>query len=310
MIPRASIAALWARARETAWRLAALGAWGPRRDPAAPRRDRGFLLVGLLTAILVMGILSGVAIQDWSIVEKREKEAELLFIQEQYAAAILAYQKGQGALPTQLDQLTKKGQSNQMYLRRPFVDPMTRGAKLSDWCLWMVGGGNQVVDSCAAEGEGGTGAGAPGTATDTTPDATTRGGGSRDASGGSSGFGRSSWPSGTGPGVTQGQGPGPAAPTPAPGSAGAGGIGGAAFGAIIGVHSKSTEKAYNTVKRGEETYNRWKYTTTDYQAEQKARAIPGLPTTPTYQPGRPSPTGTQPGAPGVPSSGSAPGGGR
>ena len=45
---------------------------------------------------------------------------------------------------------------------------------------------------------------------------------------------------------------------------------------IVGVHSKSTDRAYNIVKREEETYNRWYYTFEDYQKEQSARNIPGL----------------------------------
>ncbi len=59
---------------------------------------------------------------------------------------------------------------------------------------------------------------------------------------------------------------------------------------IIGVHSKSGESAFNTVKRQEKTYDRWYYTAEDYRKEMGSRSIPGL--TQTSGPGM---SGQQPG---------------
>lgn len=204
---------------------------------ARSRGERGFLLLGVLTTILLMGIMTGAVMQDWSIIERREREAQLLFVQEQYAAAILEYQKGQGALPTDLEQLKDKGQTGQLYLRKMYTDPMFREAKLEDWCLLRLSAGGQVVSSCAAEGteEGGLLGGFGGADTvqlgEEAPTARPR------AQGGL-----------------------------APGQSG-----------IVGVHSKSGEQAYNTAKRGEETYDRWYYTTEDFKKDVGARNIPGMP---------------------------------
>ena len=45
----------------------------PKANP-----ERGIVLLGLFTMIMVMGIMSGAAVQEWSIVEKREREAQLI----------------------------------------------------------------------------------------------------------------------------------------------------------------------------------------------------------------------------------------
>ncbi|MBP7146722.1 MAG: hypothetical protein KBD01_04195 [Acidobacteria bacterium] len=210
----------------------------PRRPapPArAPRRGQGgFLLVGLFTILVVGGILSGIGVQEWSIIEKREREAQLIFVQEQWAAAIVNYQKDQGGLPAELEQLTKKGQKGQVFIRKAYTDPMFRKSKLEDWCLLKIGQSNMVVSSCseADEDRGQLGLGTAGSFQigEEAPTATSR----------------------RTPGV-------------APGGVG-----------IVGVHSKSSDRAYNIVKREEENYNRWYYTFEDYQKEQSARNIPGL----------------------------------
>jgi len=280
-----------------------------RLRPAALCSERGSVLIGVLVILFAMGILAGAVVQEWSIIERREREAQLLFIQEQYAAAILAYQKGQGALPTKLEQLTKKGQSNQLYLRRPWVDPITRGATIEDWCLFTVAPGGQIMSGCPGEtpeqGAGGF-AQSPATTDDRF--------GSRDRSGSRDRFGPSDKSGSSDMSSRPGQShsnPTNAAQTPGqrqPGQlqqgqgAGASGspLAGAAVGAIIGVTSKSTESAYNTSRRGELTYNLWRYTIEDYTKEMAARSIPGLaqkPMSPGLAPGQPGQPG-QPGRPG------------
>ncbi len=203
------------------------------------------LLLGLMTMILVSSILSGAAVQEWSIVEQREREAELIFIQEQFAAGILAYQQDQGAMPAELEQLARKGQKGQLFLRKKWTDPMVRGSKFEDWCLLKVGAAGRVVSTCSAEGGGEGGA-------ENQP--------------GELGLG-------SGSGFRMGEEAQTADPRRQPqGVTTPGGIG------LVGVHSKSTKQAFNTLKRSEQTYNRWYYTIEDYRKEQGARMIPGLPT--------------------------------
>jgi len=201
------------------------------------------LLLGLMTMLVVMAILAGMAMQEWSVVEQREREADLMFIQEQFAAGILAYQQDQGAAPAELEQLTRKGQKGQVFLRKKWTDPMIRGSKFEDWCVLKVGAAGRVVSTCSAEGGGeGAGKNQPGEL----------------------GLGSSA-------GFRVGEQATTANPRRQPGGTAPGGVG------IVGVHSKSKKKAFNTVKRGEDTYDRWEYTIEDYRKEVGARMIPGLP---------------------------------
>lgn len=201
------------------------------------------LLLGLMSMLVVMSILSGMAVQEWSIVEQREREADLIFIQEQFAAGILAYQQDQGAAPAELEQLTRKGQKGQVFLRKKWTDPMTRDSKFEDWCLLKVGAAGRVVSTCSTEGSGEAGA-------ENQP--------------GELGLG-------SGSGFRTGEQATAANPRRQPQGIAPGGVG------IVGVHSKSGKKAFNTVKRGEDTYNKWEYTIEDYRKEIGARMIPGLP---------------------------------
>lgn len=196
------------------------------------RNQRGFLLVGLVTVITVGSILSSAAMQEWSIITRRDNEAQLIFVQEQYAAAIMRYQEANGHLPAKLEDLDEVNATVGLYLRHPYVDPMTPGATLEDWCLLKLGAAGRVVSSCAAGGQSGE-----------------LGLGSKFQLGQESRIPRN--------------------------RPGAGGI--AAGQGIAGVHSKSKERAYNTVKRDAETYDRWYYTVEDYRKEVSGRAIPGLP---------------------------------
>jgi hypothetical protein len=201
------------------------------------------LLAGLMTMLVVMSILAGMAIQEWSVVEQREREADLMFIQEQFAAGILVYQQDQGAAPAELEQLTRKGQKGQVFLRKKWTDPMIRGSKFEDWCLLKIGAAGRVVSTCSTEGGGEAGA-------ENQP--------------GELGLGSSA-------GFRVGEQSTAANPRRQPQGVAPGGVG------IVGVHSKSGKKAFNTVKRGEDTYNKWEYTIEDYRKDVAAHMIPGLP---------------------------------
>jgi uncharacterized membrane protein YgcG len=225
------------------------------------------LLLGLMTMLVVMSILASMAVQEWSIVEQREREADLIFIQEQFAAGILAYQQDQGAAPAELEQLTRKGQKGQLFLRKKWADPMIRGSKFEDWCLLKVGAAGRVVSTCSAEGSGEAGA-------ENQP--------------GELGLG-------SGTGFRLNEQATTANPRRQPQGITPGGVG------IVGVHSKSSKKAYNTIKRGEDTYDKWEYTIEDYRKEVGSRMIPGLPGG--QGPGAGGPGSQQPGQTNRPGSG-------
>ena len=78
-------------------------------------------MAALLVSLSVMGLMMSMALPVWSHAAKREREAELIFRGEQYARAIVLYQRRvAGAFPADIDTLVE-----QRFLRRLYTDPMT-----------------------------------------------------------------------------------------------------------------------------------------------------------------------------------------
>src|SRR5215216_6203873 len=83
--------------------------------------ERGYAMVALLILMAVMAVAMTVALPAWSTLARREKEAELVFRGEQYARAIMLFQrKYAGAFPPTVDVLV-----NEHVLRKKFKDPIT-----------------------------------------------------------------------------------------------------------------------------------------------------------------------------------------
>src|SRR5687768_4957089 len=95
---------------------------------ARSRRSRrtsqdGYAMAALLVAMSVMAVLMTVALPVWNTQAQREKEAELVFRGEQYARAVMLYQrKFANSLPPSVDVLL-----NDRYLRKKYKDPITGG---------------------------------------------------------------------------------------------------------------------------------------------------------------------------------------
>lgn len=80
-------------------------------------------MVGLLVGIALMSISLSVALPVWRTLVQREKEEELLWRGQQYARAILLYQRKTSAPgPPSVDILVE-----QRFLRRKYKDPITNG---------------------------------------------------------------------------------------------------------------------------------------------------------------------------------------
>jgi hypothetical protein len=118
-------------------------------------RQRGFTYLSalLLTAFVGAGLASIGEI--WSHARQREKEAQLIWIGNQFKQAIgLYYQRSPGAVkryPEKLDDLVEDGRflSKQRYLRRIYADPFTGKA---EWGLVQApGGGIAGVHSLSNE---------------------------------------------------------------------------------------------------------------------------------------------------------------
>ena len=93
---------------------------------AAPRVSRfsdesGYLMVALLVAMTVMAIMMTAAMPAWHTLARREKEAELVFRGEQYARALMLYQRRFANQPAPSVDALVTGR----YLRKKYKDPIT-----------------------------------------------------------------------------------------------------------------------------------------------------------------------------------------
>ena len=83
--------------------------------------QRGFAMAALLAALAVMSLVLSMALPAWRHAAQREREAELIFRGEQYARAIMLYQRRTpGAYPPDVETLVEG-----RFLRRAYRDPMT-----------------------------------------------------------------------------------------------------------------------------------------------------------------------------------------
>jgi type II secretory pathway pseudopilin PulG len=110
----------------------------------ALRRQAGFTYVGLMFAIAVLGITLATVGVVWSTQIRRDKEAELLWIGDQYRTAIGRYRASGGQFPQELADLLedKRTAVPRRYLRKLFADPMTGAA---DWQLIETPGGGGII---------------------------------------------------------------------------------------------------------------------------------------------------------------------
>ena len=101
------------------------------RPPAGLARAHGFTYIGLLVAIVVIGIGLAVAGTVSHTLQLREKERELLVVGDQYRRAIsMYYEQSPGGLkqdPKKLEDLLRDNRypGVQRYLRKLYVDPLT-----------------------------------------------------------------------------------------------------------------------------------------------------------------------------------------
>jgi type II secretory pathway pseudopilin PulG len=104
--------------------------------------NRGAILLLMLFAVAVVGILLAVAGPVWRTEMRRDKEAELLWVGQQYADAIASYQAAAAPpqLPERLGQLLLDARQVNVvrHLRRLYRDPMTGGL---EWGLVRDGAG-------------------------------------------------------------------------------------------------------------------------------------------------------------------------
>jgi len=100
-----------------------------RRRPGS-EGEAGHLVLLVMMAVTVGAIMLTAAVRQWSSIERREREEELVFRGNQYVKAIKLYQlEHGGALPTSLEQLYQPGPRRLRYIRKLFRDPMAPDGK-------------------------------------------------------------------------------------------------------------------------------------------------------------------------------------
>jgi type II secretory pathway pseudopilin PulG len=100
----------------------------------------GFTYLGILAAVVLMGLLLTAATRVWTLTAQRERETELLFIGDTFRIAIANYYAHGHRYPNALEDLLidKRYPVPMRYLRRLYLDPITNEA---DWQLVPAGEG-------------------------------------------------------------------------------------------------------------------------------------------------------------------------
>jgi type II secretory pathway pseudopilin PulG len=100
----------------------------------------GFTYIGLLVAVVLIGLMLTAASRVWSVSEQRERETQLLFAGDSIRMAIAAYFASGHQYPPSLHDLLgdPRSPTPKRYLRRLYRDPMTGDA---DWTLLLAPGG-------------------------------------------------------------------------------------------------------------------------------------------------------------------------
>lgn len=112
-------------------------------DGAHRRAAGGFTYIGVLVLVAGMGLSLSVLGPVWSTMQKRDKEAELLFVGDQFRRALEQYYRGgpAGAVqwPRSLEDLLQDPRypGVRRYLRKIYPDPMTGSTQ---WGLVRTGG--------------------------------------------------------------------------------------------------------------------------------------------------------------------------
>jgi type II secretory pathway pseudopilin PulG len=99
-----------------------------------PEFQTGFTYVGLLVAIVIMGLMLTLVSRVWSLSEQRERETQLLFAGDAFRMAIASYYASGHQYPLSLQDLILDDRSPvpKRHLRRLYIDPMTG---TPDWTL-------------------------------------------------------------------------------------------------------------------------------------------------------------------------------
>jgi type II secretory pathway pseudopilin PulG len=106
--------------------------------------QRGFTYIGLLVAIVIMGLALTVVGRVWSTTEQRERETQLLFVGHAFRMAIASYYASGHRFPGDIQELVQDDRFAipKRHLRRIYPDPVTGQA---DWTLILTPDGQGIM---------------------------------------------------------------------------------------------------------------------------------------------------------------------
>jgi type II secretory pathway pseudopilin PulG len=104
----------------------------------------GFTYIGLLVAVVILGLALTAASNVWTITAQREREMQLLFAGDAIRMAIAGYFADGHQYPLSLQDLLADDRSPvpKRFLRRLYVDPMTGSA---NWTLIYAADGVGIM---------------------------------------------------------------------------------------------------------------------------------------------------------------------
>jgi type II secretory pathway pseudopilin PulG len=210
---------------------------------AGKPREAGFTLAGVIVIMTIMMIVVAYTVpRMWSTVLKRDREQQTLYVMQQYAKAIVEFQKKNQTYPTSPQQL-KDARMPRMIrgVKGEYADPLTGEV---DWLVIPQAALNSLPNHTPGPN------GLPGVAPPPPPG----GGGSTPSTDSSN------------TGSTDTSGTNPNAPPGLPGIP----IKDYAGGPFIGVRPAAHGKSLMTLF-GADTYDTWVYTSADYIRERDAR---------------------------------------
>lgn len=117
---------------------------------------RGFTYIGVLFAVVFLGVALAAIGQVWSTMSRRAKEEQLLYIGAEFGRALAGYRdatpSGQKPYPSKVEDLVRDPRFPDVrrYLRRPYADPLTGRF---DWGYVREPGGGIVGIYSNASGE-------------------------------------------------------------------------------------------------------------------------------------------------------------
>lgn len=110
-------------------------------------RQAGFTYIAVMLSVAISSAVLSAGAIVWHIEARRERERELLWVGDQYRRAIILHLLAGAAagprLPQSLDDLLldRRAGVTRRYLRKPYVDPITRGA---EWGLLKLPDGGII----------------------------------------------------------------------------------------------------------------------------------------------------------------------